>query len=130
MTTKIINSEECGLHNIILSLGKPYTIHNLVKHELLDIVHVQIIHDRTKDVRNGFQASTATIASTVLSGFIGLLTVPYRAKVTYDIDMDLYLADGRVVEIWSDDPQFIKFCLPLMHTKDRRDKFRKQRGVK
>jgi hypothetical protein len=129
MGTIVHNVQECGYKHITSSLGKVYAYNTLFHMEQLEITHVQIIKNKTKDHRRDLVATTRQISYTVMFGVVGAM-LANPSGVSINIELDIYTADGTVFEIWTDERKLVKSLLPYMHVKDPRDKYRKMRGVK
>lgn len=124
---KILNTD-CQVTKLLIIGNQLHDIISWRKSYRLNVTHVQLIYNRT-DISGGLQTVTNNLASALLSGFIGLMSCCNK-PANFSVDLDIYLDDGRVIELWTDEPKFLRFCVPYMNINDKRQKFRNQRGVK
>ena len=95
--TVILNQKDCG-YSYFTTIGK-VVIACGVKGGVrkLDIKRVIVISDNSKK-RNGFLS------------YLGLAP----AELVYDVDVDIYLKDGSIIEVHSSEPKFLKKLVPYI----------------
>lgn len=130
---KVLNVGECHYKHIMLMgdyhCGAIYGYNSLINSTKLNVHHVQIIRNNTITSDGGVAAAARQVSGTLLAGVIGFLFMAPHTVTTWDMDLDIYTTDGQVIELWTSDPNIIKFLSGYMTAEDPRDKFRKQRGV-
>ena len=129
MTEKVLNVGECKYKHVLLSGGKIYGYNSLFNADELHVTHVQIIKNRTKTSNGGLSGAIGQVSGTLLAGLIGYILTAPQTTTTWDMDLDIYTKEGKVIELWTSDHKIIKYLTGYMTTEDPRDKYRKQRGV-
>jgi len=118
--TKVYNKNECGYNSISTLFGNFYGSRWFIS-ERLYVRHIQVISDNAA-------ASDRAGAYPSMRALIRILTLK---KPTVDLDMDIYLIDGRVIEVRTKDKRIMKAALPYMQVNDPREAYRlarKQNG--
>lgn len=112
METVILNRDKCG-YKSLTTIGKmifAYGLRGGVTR--LDISRVLVVAENSKK-RYSF-----------LSRFG--ITQP---ELIFDVDMDIYLADGSIIEVHSTDPKFLNKMLPYiweLHMNPRADFYKRR----
>lgn len=102
--TNVLNKRSCGV-DYFITLGKHIygcSWRNGVKR--LRIERVLVLADQTKK-------------KTTLASKLGL----ENATLQFDVDVDIYLDDGRKIEVQSSDPQFLRKLVPYIWELQRQD---------
>ena len=96
-TTEILNSSECG-YTYFITVGKTILGCGLKGGvQKLDILRVVIVQDNS--VKN--QSIWSKLGLT-------------KDKIAYDVDADIYTADGKKIEIHSSEPKFLDKLMPYV----------------
>lgn len=102
--TEILNSEDCGF-DYFVTVGKMIIgcgLRGGVKK--LDIIRVVVVGNQTKK------------KSSFLSN-IGLA----KADYLFDVDVDIHLADGSLIEVHSSEPKFLQKLVPYVWELQRKN---------
>ena len=102
--TEILNTEECGF-SYFTTVGKMIIACGLrggVKK--LDIIRVIVVGNQTKK-KSSFLAN------------IGLC----KPELNFDVDLDIFLADGSKIEVHSTEPNFIRKLTPYIWELQRKN---------
>lgn len=127
--SNVLNVDECNIDTVSWTFNKIRGSYKWQTSEKLEIRHVQIIQDNTQKSAGGMTSQICgSVVASSISGLLGLLTYAGRGPHSIDIDLDIYLTDGRVIEINTQDKKLVKQLIPYMHTADPRAKYRKLRG--
>jgi hypothetical protein len=129
MTEKVLNVGECHCKHVMLVGGALCGYNSIFDCPDLHITHVQIIRNRTKTSNGGLAGAAGQISGTILAGLIGYILTAPQTSTTWDMDLDIYTKEGKVIELWTSDHKIIKYLSGYMTVEDPRDKYRKQRGV-
>ncbi|HEY5556288.1 hypothetical protein [Acetobacterium sp.] len=130
-STKILNPKECGWKNLNFGFGGPIIFDtHFFKHETADIDYVRIIADNSKN-KNGseIKQASSSIVSTMLFGLYGALISELQNDYAVDVDLDIIIKSGVVVEVKTQDKSLLKYLVKYMKVNDPRAKYRKQRGL-
>lgn len=106
--------------------GKPVKIHNT---EECGITHVEHTIDRKLRVveKGHLFRSKARVAKVII-----ISSQKHKERFTrqsLDVEADLYLEDGRVVEMYTCDSELIQTLLNYVRVADPRALFRRSRGI-
>ena len=104
---KILNKNECRVARVGDIFGKLYYTKTLFGKGFTDITHAIVIDSKVEKPYSIWGNKETTV----------------RANI------DLYLADGTVIEIFTDDKAFLKAVDNYTTKKDPRAYYRNQRGV-
>ncbi len=126
---KIINREEVGKKKFVFAAGKAYIFNSSFRPEEVEIDYVEIVRDSSTYPKNSPHYGANGIIGAVLAGVIGVLAVAAFSQVKWDIDFDIHLKDGRVVEIRTIYADTVKRLTEYMVEEDPRAERRRLRGV-
>lgn len=126
---KIINRQEIGKKRFSFSGDETYIYDHPFKVEKVHINYVEIIQDSSVYPRNSPNFGANGIMGAILAGIVGVMVVSAFAQVKWDIDFDIHLTDGRVIEINTRYYDTIKRLSGFVKVDDPRAEKRRLRGV-
>jgi hypothetical protein len=121
-TTTVLNKSECYF-NSVTRIGNKIYGSRFLHSEVLDIQDIIVVSDRTRTAKgNSLNQVGGSIISVMLFGVIGALLNPLpKNRTEWNIDADIFLNDGRIIEIHTSERYFIEGMLSYMqvdnHTK-------------
>lgn len=104
---KVLNKKECNVYTVGCFMGRLYYTRGFWDKAQTDITKVVVINSSISRPRDIWGAKQPTVTANV----------------------DLYTSNGTVIEILTDDRNFLNACDALTIKKDSRAYYRKQRGV-
>lgn len=129
MEIKILNPQEVGKKFFNHTCGKFYVYDSVFKPEEIKIREVVIVKDYTKNTKNSLSRMSNGIIGAVLAGVVGVIIAAGTAQPKWDVDLDVYTEDGRVVELRIQSESLIRKLFTYIRPDDPRAKFRKERGI-
>jgi hypothetical protein len=128
MEEKIINKDEVGLKYFNYVLGKYYVYNSSFKAKEVFIDKVVVIEDRTTNPRRTITGNSSSIVGAILAGFIGVIVAAMASLPKWDVDLDIYLTDGRVIEICTQNEKLIRSLYKYIPEVDPRRYYRETRA--
>lgn len=128
MEIAIINKEEVGRKYFNFVAGNFYVYDNPFKPEKVTIEKVVVIKDASVDPKGTFRGMTNGIIGAIVAGVIGIMVVSAFSQVKWNVDFDIYLTDGRVLEINTTSEKLVRALMEYVPKDDPRAKYRKERG--
>ena len=101
--TIILNKEECG-YSYFVTIGKTIIACGLGGTRKLDIIRAVVVADNS--VKNPSFLSRQLIC---------------KPHILYDVDVDLFLADGTLIKIHSTEKKFLRMIIPYVWELRRND---------
>jgi hypothetical protein len=87
-----------------------------LKHEVVSIFHVEIVHDRSINPNDDGMYGAGVLTGAVLGGFLGALFASSSDPIKWDIDVLIWLHDERYVKATIKDEAEIKLLQQFMNT--------------
>ena len=129
MEERIINAQEVG-KKFINKVDHRWFIYNSPwKPEQIEIDYILVVEDNTKNKRGNVEKVNRGILGAILAGFVGVAIAAATSQPKWNVEIDIYLKDGRVVEISTQSEAMIKQLMKYARQPDPRARFRQQRGV-
>jgi hypothetical protein len=129
MELEIINSEEVGKRYFNYVTGKYYVYNSVFRAEEVDIDYVDIIEDRTVSPKASIAGASSGIVGAIIAGFAGFLIASATTQTKWDVDLDVHLIDGRIIELHVTSERMIKRLSKYLQTVDVRKEKREARGI-
>ena len=127
--TKIINAEECGWKELHFMFNQILVSKRWPLSEEIDIDYVRIVQDRSKRTGPGaIKQASSSIVATMLFGLAGTMLTALQEGYEVDVDMDIVLTNGKVIEIRAKDKKLVTYLAQFIVLENPRTKYRKQRG--
>lgn len=128
--TKILNSEECGWKKFYYVGGQILVSKCWPQSDKINIDYVRVIKDYShRKGQNQLKQASGSIVATMLFGLYGALASSIQEGYEADVDLDIVLKDGTVIEIRTQDKKLLTHLTKYMQVTDPRAKYRKQRGL-
>lgn len=127
--TKILNPKECGWKELYYLNNEIIVTTRWPKGDRIKIDHVRVIEDHSrKSGGDSVQQASKGIIATMLFGVLGAIASAAEGSYIADVDLDIILTDGTVIEIRTEDKRLLKYLQQYMHFSNPRDKYRNMRG--
>jgi hypothetical protein len=124
----IINKDEGGRKYFNFVAGNFYVYNSAFKPEKVLIEKVVVIKDSSVNPKKSFNHLTNGIIGAIVAGVVGVMVVAASSQIKWDVDFDIYLQDGRVLEIRTQSEKLVRELIKYVPQPDPRAKFRKERG--
>lgn len=124
----IINKDEVGRKYFNFVAGNFYVYNSAFKPEKVLIEKVVVIKDSSVNPKKSFNHLTNGIIGAIVAGVVGVMVVAASSQIKWDVDFDIYLQDGRVLEIRTQSEKLVRELIKYVPQPDPRAKFRKERG--
>lgn len=128
MEIAIINKEEVGRKYFNFVTNKFFVYNSAFRPEEVFIDYVIVVKDSSVNPKRSFNHMTNGIIGAIVAGAIGVMVVAATAHVKWDVDFDVYLKDGRVVEIRTQSAKLVHELIKYIPQPDPRAKYRKGRS--
>ena len=129
MEVAIINKDEVGRKYFNFVAGNFYVYNSAFKPEKVLIEKVVVIKDSSVNPKKSFNHMTNGIIGAIIAGAVGVMLVAASSHIKWDVDFDVYLQDGRVLEIRTQSEKLVRELIKYVPQPDPRAKFRKERGI-
>lgn len=129
MESKILNPHEVGKRFFNYTCGKYYVYDSVFKADEIKIAEVVIVKDYTRNNKNSLSRMSKGIIGAILAGVVGVLVAAGTSQPKWDVDLDVYTTDGRVIELRIQSESLIRRLYGFVKHPDPRAKFRKERGI-
>lgn len=129
MEVAIINKDEVGRKYFNFVTGNFYVYNSAFKPEKVLIEKVVVIKDSSVNPKKSFNHLTNGIIGAIVAGVVGVMVVAASSQVKWDVDFDIYLQDGRVLEIRTQSGKLVRELIKYVPQPNPRAKFRKERGI-
>lgn len=128
--TRILNPQECGWKKFYYVGGQILVSKGWPQSDKIRIDYVRIIQDHSKRRGpNAVKQASSSIIATMLFGLYGALASALQEGYDADVDLDIVLKSGKVIEIRTQDKNLLTYLTKYMPVADPRAKYRKQRGL-
>lgn len=127
MEERIINSQEIRRKFFNYTGQKFYVYNSIFKAEEVFIDRVVVVQDHTTHPKNTTRGASRGVIGAILAGIVGVAIASISSQTRWDADLDLYLADGRVIEIRTQSPKLIRELLCYVPKMDPRLEYREGR---
>jgi hypothetical protein len=128
MEIAIINKDEVGRKYFNFVTNKFYVYNSAFHPEEVFINYVVIVKDSSVDPKRSFRGMTNGIIGAIVAGFAGVLITAATSRVKWNVDFDIYLTDGRVIEINTQSEKLVRALIEYVPKVDPRAKYRKGRS--
>lgn len=129
MEVAIINKDEVGRKYFNFVTGNFYVYNSIFKPEKVLIEKVVVIKDSSVNPKKSFNHMTNGIIGAIVAGVVGVMVVAASSHIKWDVDFDIYLQDGRVLEIRTQSGKLVRELIKYVPQPNPRAKFRKERGI-
>ena len=129
MEVAIINKDEVGRKYFNFVAGNFYVYNSAFKPEKVLIEKVVVIKDSSVNPKKSFNHMTNGIIGAIVAGVVGVMVVAASSQIKWDVDFDIYLQDGRVLEIRTQSGKLVRELIKYVPQPNPRAKFRKERGI-
>lgn len=129
MEVAIINKDEVGRKYLNFVAGNFYVYNSAFKPEKVLIEKVVVIKDSSVNPKKSFNHLTNGIIGAIVAGVVGVMVVAASSQIKWDVDFDIYLQDGRVLEIRTQSGKLVRELIKYVPQPNPRAKFRKERGI-
>lgn len=129
MEVAIINKDEVGRKYFNFVAGNFYVYNSAFKPEKVLIEKVVVIKDSSVNPKKSFNHLTNGIIGAIVAGVVGVMVVAASSQIKWDVDFDIYLQDGRVLEIRTQSGKLVRELIKYVPQPNPRAKFRKERGI-
>lgn len=127
MEIAIINKDEVGRKYFNFVTNKFYVYNSAFHPEEVFIDYIVIVKDSSVNPKRSFNGMANGIIGAVISGFAGVFITAATSHVKWDVDFDIYLKDGRILEIRTQCEKLVRELCKYLPQEDPRAKFRKGR---
>lgn len=108
MEVRIGNAQEVGKKFFNYTSGRFYIYNNVFNPEHVNIKRTVVIKDYTRNNKNSLSRATNGIIGAMLAGVIGVIATTLASQPKWDVDLDVYLCDGRILELRTQSETLIK----------------------
>jgi hypothetical protein len=129
MEVAIINKDEVGRKYFNFVAGNFYVYNSAFKPEKVLIEKVVVIKDSSVNPKKSFNHLTNGIIGAIVAGVVGVMVVAASSQIKWDVDFDIYLQDGRVLEIRTQSGKLVRELIKYVPQPNPRAKYRKERGI-
>ena len=126
---RIINREEVGAKEFHYVNKKFYLVNNRLRPEEVEIEKVIVIKDQTEISTESMSMGARGIIGALLAGVVGVMVASLNSQPRWCVDIDIYLTDGRVVEIQTREEKTVRLLMSYIPKEDPRTAYRQERNV-
>lgn len=108
----IQNNFEVGASKFAYTGKKFFVYDSVFKAEQVRIKKVEIVQDNSEDNNNDTIRMGGGIIGAILGGIIGAAVMSMKEPITWDIEADVILWDGRILEVRLHDQKMIEALYP------------------